>query len=584
MFLSFNVEKQIITRIDTERVVTNSMNYLYARFTFSEEWTGEKTAVFKGKDKTYNALLDENDTCLVPWEVLTESRFDVSVFCGFLITANKITIYTVPSGYEIGDESRVPTPDVFTQIIEMIDGIDAESVPYDNTQSGMSAENVQEALDELAAGGGGSDVEVTQIQSTGTKIATITVDGDATDLYAPDGGGGASSLSDLSDTSISSPQSGDVLVYDGEKWENEILDGFEREKIYTPIAIQVITGKYVSRFDGSLVNDGSSWYCEVSVNSGECYRVVGTHYSNLALYAFYDNSDNFISAWPTTSVGTTNSAVDVVVPNNAAIMRCSGLNWGKQVLKVYSVSDSNTYKLLPVHDILYGKKWFACGDSFTAGDFTGYRDSEGHTNTASDAFDPLNNEWKTYPYWIGKRTGIIYDDTTCAAGGIGFTNISGATNPFSSTSSSRNYTKIPADCDYITLQFGLNEIGLTAEQIGTNADTTNETLWGAYYTVLNSILTANPTVKIGIIITDAWMNQTYHDALVDIAKYWGIPYLDLKNGELVPMMNNGRLMTTCQTTKDLRDGAFCISSSNAHPTPKAHEYRSTVIENFLRTL
>lgn len=36
-----------------------------------------------------------------------------------------------------------------------------------------------------------SEVSVTQITSTGTKIATVTVDGTPTDLYAPSGGGGA---------------------------------------------------------------------------------------------------------------------------------------------------------------------------------------------------------------------------------------------------------------------------------------------------------------------------------------------------------------------------------------------------------
>ena len=35
-----------------------------------------------------------------------------------------------------------------------------------------------------------SDITVTQIQTTGTKIATIDVDGTSTDLYAPSGGGG----------------------------------------------------------------------------------------------------------------------------------------------------------------------------------------------------------------------------------------------------------------------------------------------------------------------------------------------------------------------------------------------------------
>lgn len=36
-----------------------------------------------------------------------------------------------------------------------------------------------------------SDITVTQVQTTGTKIATIDVDGNSTDLYAPNGGGGS---------------------------------------------------------------------------------------------------------------------------------------------------------------------------------------------------------------------------------------------------------------------------------------------------------------------------------------------------------------------------------------------------------
>ena len=40
-----------------------------------------------------------------------------------------------------------------------------------------------------SGGGGGSTVVVEQIQTTGTKIAKITVDGEGTDLYAPNGGG-----------------------------------------------------------------------------------------------------------------------------------------------------------------------------------------------------------------------------------------------------------------------------------------------------------------------------------------------------------------------------------------------------------
>lgn len=56
-------------------------------------------------------------------------------------------------------------------------------------QSWVAAKwDATQVTDEL--GGSGSTVSVTQVVSTGTKIATITVDGNGTDLYAPAGGGG----------------------------------------------------------------------------------------------------------------------------------------------------------------------------------------------------------------------------------------------------------------------------------------------------------------------------------------------------------------------------------------------------------
>lgn len=75
-----------------------------------------------------------------------------------------------------------------------------------------------------AAESTGSTVSVTQIQSTGTKIATITVDSVGTDIYAPTGGG-ASALNDLSDVTITSATTGQILQYDGTDWVNAAPSG-----------------------------------------------------------------------------------------------------------------------------------------------------------------------------------------------------------------------------------------------------------------------------------------------------------------------------------------------------------------------
>jgi hypothetical protein len=202
MNLLFSVDKQIITRTDKEKVVRDSMNYLHANFTFSEEWTGQITAVFKSKSGAFNVLLDNLNSCLVPWEVLKDEVIEISVFCRDLITANKAKIITIESGYEIGEEGRIPTPDIYTQIIDMINNIETGTVDPE-----VVAEVVDEYLADkdfvteddvnniVAAYFDAHKVEVTQILSSGTKIAEIEVDGETTELFAPAGGSGADSTS-----------------------------------------------------------------------------------------------------------------------------------------------------------------------------------------------------------------------------------------------------------------------------------------------------------------------------------------------------------------------------------------------------
>lgn len=58
----------------------------------------------------------------------------------------------------------------------------------------MNDKYVSMYVQDATPSGGGSSVSVTQVQSTGTKIATITVDGSGTDLYAPNGGGGSTDI------------------------------------------------------------------------------------------------------------------------------------------------------------------------------------------------------------------------------------------------------------------------------------------------------------------------------------------------------------------------------------------------------
>ena len=139
------------------------------------------------------------------------------------------------------------------------------------------------------------------------------------------------------------------------------------------------------------------------------------------------------------------------------------------------------------------------------------------------------------------------------------------------------------DADYITLYFGINDEHQDAP-IGTIDDNTNETFYGAWNVVMEYLITNHPFAKIGIIITNG-ANNDYANAEIAIAKKWGVPYLDINGGYQVPLMlrTHGK-SEVCQTAKDLRLSQQRAAVDDEHPNAQAHEYASTFIENFLRTL
>lgn len=129
MNIVLRVDNQRIVRIDKNTIIADSKNYLYAKFVFvTNEWQGTKTAIFTHKGIPYKMILDDNNECEVPWEVIKAGSFSVSVFCGDLITTNSANVLVGKSGYAEAGEPKEPTPDVYAQIIEMLDALQLGSV------------------------------------------------------------------------------------------------------------------------------------------------------------------------------------------------------------------------------------------------------------------------------------------------------------------------------------------------------------------------------------------------------------------------------------------------------------------------
>ena len=223
-------------------------------------------------------------------------------------------------------------------------------------------------------------------------------------------------------------------------------------------------------------------------------------------------------------------------------------------------------------NVLHGKLYVACGDSFTEGDFRGSSDSY----TFEDGLYKGKN--KVYPFYIGRRNHMYVLNE--AISGSTITNINN--NSFSVN----RYKNIPNNVDYITMKFGINDMHNNVP-LGTIDDDVNTTFYGAWNTVLEYIITKHPYAKIGIIIghgLDDESGQSYANAMREVAKKWGIPYLDEDNDEQVPLLNRTNKEYVCDKAKQLRKNAFVVNSSNQHPNAKSHEYESTFIEAFMRRL
>ena len=117
---------QVLKITEAPIIASGGVNETKVVFTFCEKWDGfVKTALFYvDADKKYSVVLDENDICILPWEVCAENgSFYFSVFGdkGDTRRTSSIVKYKVSRGV-IVDETfpSDPTLEVYDQIAAML--------------------------------------------------------------------------------------------------------------------------------------------------------------------------------------------------------------------------------------------------------------------------------------------------------------------------------------------------------------------------------------------------------------------------------------------------------------------------------
>lgn len=313
-------------------------------------------------------------------------------------------------------------------------------------------------------------------------------------------------------------------------------------------------------------------------------KVTGQCWAEVPLIKFYRENGSLISTIPTSRPSSPSDGykafVDEVIeiPSDCASLRIHKMtSSGRIATHLYFTDGSLSAKVAeyaktaaPVeYSPLYGKKLVTAGDSYTHASFSG---------------DYAEYYGKNYGYYVAQRHGMTFTNSGLS-GSIMALDKDYVANPSSvpittrSPFSYQRYLDVPEDTDYLTIWFGINDNAHT--NLGTIDDETNETFYGAWNKVLRYYLTNRPFMKIGLIVTTG-ASEPYRQAVRDVAKKWGYPYLDwIKDDKIPAFFDRDEMSTEART---LRRQAFGYNDFSAHPNPQWHEYASTIYEKFLLSL
>lgn len=131
-----SVTDQLLKITEAPLVASGGQNEVKITFTFCEKWEGfTKTATFyRDEDNVYHSELDENNTCIVPWEVYYESgTFYFGVFGkkDDVRRTSSTAKYRVKKG-AVSDETMPsdPTPGVYEQIMKKLDELEQKMADF----------------------------------------------------------------------------------------------------------------------------------------------------------------------------------------------------------------------------------------------------------------------------------------------------------------------------------------------------------------------------------------------------------------------------------------------------------------------
>lgn len=210
-------------------------------------------------------------------------------------------------------------------------------------------------------------------------------------------------------------------------------------------------------------------------------------------------------------------------------------------------------------NILYGKTLMTIGDSITRGLMIDVSEETGYE--------------MTYGGLTAYRNNMTFINTGWSGGTIANDNV----KPFINNGSI-NVALGDITPDYLTIWYGWNDYAREAILLGDIDSTDETTYYGAWNIALNLLINKYPTTKIGVVVPYG-MNAEWRQAVRDVAKKWGVPYLDLYENQSCIFDNESGVEPSIA---ELRKATFL--ADHCHPNSAGYEWLSTIYEAFLRRL
>lgn len=234
-------------------------------------------------------------------------------------------------------------------------------------------------------------------------------------------------------------------------------------------------------------------------------------------------------------------------------------------------------------NLLEGINWCAIGDSFTWGD------------PANEKFTDRNGkEWcLTATTWLANEIGANLIQV-----GLGGAHFMPKIVDGEIDTSVANYITNPnwwygmknitSNTQLITIQVGLNDNAGVNYPIGTYGDETLLTSYGAFKVLMDKIRETCPLAKIGLIVSDAFLNTEYANFLYDLSKKYRLPILDLSSSTVGTIYGTSadesyNYNFASAEVKTANNEKYRISSTNGHPNTESHKLRAEKLRLFINS-